>query len=101
MTNVTFQSAQSFSLGYLVVYVDVKVSVVGIPLHCGCKTLYNSNSLALGTRKNVPGRRNFELDDVFRMGKRRKSLGIKLLCDNLREICDNLSYNCSSYAEFS
>ena len=38
--------------------------------------------------------RNFELDDVFEWRNWGKSLG------ELYELCDNSSYNCSSYTEF-
>ena len=59
------------------------------------KYLYIAWLDQLGTRKNVRVIRNFEWDDVFWMGKRRKSLG------GLYELCDNSSCNCSSYAEFT
>ena len=57
----------------------------------GTGTTVNSNSW--GPEKNVRVIRYFESDDVFRMGKRSDSLG------ELYELCDNPSYNCSSYAE--
>ena len=56
-------------------------------------TLHNSNSW--GPEKNVRVILSFELDDVFWMGKRRGSLG------ELYVLCDNSSYNCSSYAAFT
>ena len=46
-----------------------------------------------GDQKNVRLIRNFVLDDVFWMEERRESLG------ELYALCDNSSYNCSSYAE--
>ena len=49
----------------------------------------------LGIRKSFRVIRNFEIDDVFQMGKRKESLG------ELYELCDDSSYNCSGYAEFN
>ena len=50
---------------------------------------------SLEPETNVRVIQNFELDDVFLMGKRRESL------EELYELCDNSSYSCSSYAEFT